>query len=117
MTVRAVGTPAADQPLRPMDITRREVGPHDVRIQIVFCGICHSDLAAINGDLVQAARERTIGQLKSGKLDILVATDVAARGLDDSWLERASKIDKKFAAFAATEGDTSSCWLSVGSSA
>jgi ATP-dependent RNA helicase DeaD len=38
--------------------------------------------AAINGDLVQAQRERTIGQLKSGALDILVATDVAARGLD-----------------------------------
>ena len=38
--------------------------------------------AAINGDLAQAARERTIGQLKSAKLDILVATDVAARGLD-----------------------------------
>jgi ATP-dependent RNA helicase DeaD len=38
--------------------------------------------AAINGDLVQVQRERTIGQLKSGALDILVATDVAARGLD-----------------------------------
>lgn len=38
--------------------------------------------AAINGDLAQAQRERTIGQLKSGKLDVLVATDVAARGLD-----------------------------------
>lgn len=38
--------------------------------------------SAINGDLPQASRERTIGQLKSGKLDILVATDVAARGLD-----------------------------------
>jgi ATP-dependent RNA helicase DeaD len=38
--------------------------------------------AAINGDLAQAQRERTIGQLKSGTLDILVATDVAARGLD-----------------------------------
>ena len=38
--------------------------------------------AAINGDIAQAARERTINQLKSGKLDILVATDVAARGLD-----------------------------------
>ena len=37
---------------------------------------------AINGDLNQAQRERTISQLKSGKLDILVATDVAARGLD-----------------------------------
>ncbi|HTZ44325.1 MAG TPA: DEAD/DEAH box helicase [Jatrophihabitans sp.] len=38
--------------------------------------------AAINGDLVQAQRERTIGQLKSGALDLLVDTDVAARGLD-----------------------------------
>jgi ATP-dependent RNA helicase DeaD len=38
--------------------------------------------AAINGDLAQQQRERTIGQLKSGQLDILVATDVAARGLD-----------------------------------
>jgi ATP-dependent RNA helicase DeaD len=37
--------------------------------------------AAISGDVAQAQRERTINQLKSGKLDILVATDVAARGL------------------------------------
>ncbi|HLR84367.1 MAG TPA: DEAD/DEAH box helicase [Nocardioidaceae bacterium] len=45
--------------------------------------------AAINGDLVQAQRERTIGQLRSGSLDILVATDVAARGLD---VERISHV-------------------------
>ena len=38
--------------------------------------------SAINGDLVQAQRERTIGALRSGALDLLVATDVAARGLD-----------------------------------
>jgi ATP-dependent RNA helicase DeaD len=38
--------------------------------------------AALNGDLQQAQRERTIAQLKSGAVDILVATDVAARGLD-----------------------------------
>ncbi|KAA2285788.1 DEAD/DEAH box helicase [Arenimonas fontis] len=38
--------------------------------------------AAINGDVAQAQRERTIAQLKDGKVDILVATDVAARGLD-----------------------------------
>ncbi len=37
---------------------------------------------AINGDVAQAQRERTIKQLREGKLDILVATDVAARGLD-----------------------------------
>jgi ATP-dependent RNA helicase DeaD len=38
--------------------------------------------AAISGDVQQAQRERTVNQLKAGKLDILVATDVAARGLD-----------------------------------
>jgi ATP-dependent RNA helicase DeaD len=45
--------------------------------------------AAFNGDLVQAQRERTIAQLRSGALDILVATDVAARGLD---VERISHV-------------------------
>jgi len=38
--------------------------------------------AALNGDMNQQTRERTIARLKSGGLDILVATDVAARGLD-----------------------------------
>lgn len=38
--------------------------------------------AAINGDMSQALRERSINNLKTGKLDILIATDVAARGLD-----------------------------------
>ncbi|MFO1408119.1 MAG: DEAD/DEAH box helicase [Steroidobacteraceae bacterium] len=38
--------------------------------------------AALNGDMQQKDRERTIARLKGGQLDILVATDVAARGLD-----------------------------------
>ena len=45
--------------------------------------------AAINGDVAQAQRERTVNQLKAGKLDILVATDVAASGLD---VERISHV-------------------------
>jgi ATP-dependent RNA helicase DeaD len=45
--------------------------------------------AAINGDMAQQQRERTIEQLKNGKIDILVATDVAARGLD---VERLSHV-------------------------
>jgi len=47
------------------------------------------DAAALNGDIPQNQRERTIQQLKKGKLDILVATDVAARGLD---VERISHV-------------------------
>lgn len=38
--------------------------------------------AALNGDMNQALRERTLERLKDGRLDILIATDVAARGLD-----------------------------------
>ncbi|QID17472.1 DEAD/DEAH box helicase [Nitrogeniibacter mangrovi] len=38
--------------------------------------------AALNGDMTQGMRERVIAQLKSGQLDIVVATDVAARGID-----------------------------------
>ncbi len=45
--------------------------------------------AAINGDVAQVQRERTIDQLRDGRLDILVATDVAARGLD---VERISHV-------------------------
>ncbi|MFK4760808.1 DEAD/DEAH box helicase [Microbacterium sp. ZW T5_45] len=45
--------------------------------------------AAINGDVPQVQRERSVNQLKAAKLDILVATDVAARGLD---VERISHV-------------------------
>jgi ATP-dependent RNA helicase DeaD len=45
--------------------------------------------AAINGDIPQAVRERTIAALKDGSIDVLVATDVAARGLD---VERISHV-------------------------
>jgi ATP-dependent RNA helicase DeaD len=39
-------------------------------------------VAALNGDIPQKEREKTVDRLKKGKLDIVVATDVAARGLD-----------------------------------
>ena len=45
--------------------------------------------AALNGDMQQKDRERTVARIKGGQLDILVATDVAARGLD---VERISHV-------------------------
>ena len=45
--------------------------------------------APLNGDIPQQQRERTVTRLKTGKIDILVATDVAARGLD---VERISHV-------------------------
>jgi ATP-dependent RNA helicase DeaD len=46
-------------------------------------------VAPLNGDMQQKERERTVARLKGGQLDILVATDVAARGLD---VERISHV-------------------------
>jgi ATP-dependent RNA helicase DeaD len=46
-------------------------------------------VAALNGDVPQQQRERTVSKLKDGGLDIIVATDVAARGLD---VERVSHV-------------------------
>lgn len=45
--------------------------------------------SALNGDMNQQLRERTIERLKAGKLDIVIATDVAARGID---VERVSHV-------------------------
>ncbi|OZF25677.1 alcohol dehydrogenase [Rhodococcus sp. 14-2496-1d] len=40
----ARGVTGKDQPFAPMEIARRAVGPHDVEIDIAFCGLCHSDV-------------------------------------------------------------------------
>lgn len=50
MTVKAYGAHAGDQPLVSLDITRRDVGAHDVRIDIAYCGVCHSDLHQVRGE-------------------------------------------------------------------
>lgn len=50
MSILAYGAAAADQPLDQLSITRREPGAHDVQIQILFCGICHSDLHQARGE-------------------------------------------------------------------
>ena len=49
-TVKAYGAYAADKPLEPLDIVRREPGAHDVQIDIAFCGVCHSDLHTVRGE-------------------------------------------------------------------
>ena len=49
-TARAVGTFAPDAPLGPLEIERRALGPKDVRIDIKFCGICHSDIHFARGE-------------------------------------------------------------------
>jgi ATP-dependent RNA helicase DeaD len=70
-----------------------EVEPFDALLMFVRTRIATTELAekleargysaaALNGDMAQKLREQTISRLKKGTLDIIVATDVAARGLD-----------------------------------
>ncbi len=46
----AYAAQSADQPLGPVQITRREVGSHDVQIDILYCGVCHTDLHHVRND-------------------------------------------------------------------
>lgn len=50
MTVKAFGTTAADAPLIPMDIKRRDTRDNDVKIDITYCGVCHSDIHTAHND-------------------------------------------------------------------
>jgi len=50
MTVKAYGAHAGDQPLVPLDIHRRDTGPRDIRIDIAYCGVCHSDLHQVRAE-------------------------------------------------------------------
>lgn len=53
-SVKAVDSQAADQPLAIMQIARQDLLPDDVRIEILYCGICHSDLHQIKNDFGMA---------------------------------------------------------------
>lgn len=48
--IKAYGTVAADADLKQLDINRREVTPKDVEIDILYCGVCHSDLHFARND-------------------------------------------------------------------
>lgn len=48
--VKAYGAQRADAPLAPLKIERRAPGPKDVEIEILYCGVCHSDLHTAKND-------------------------------------------------------------------
>jgi alcohol dehydrogenase (NADP+) len=48
--IPAFGARAAKAPLAPMTIERRDLRPNDVEVQILYCGICHSDVHKVNND-------------------------------------------------------------------
>lgn len=66
--------------------TRTKIATEELAAKLSARGFA---VEALNGDIAQQQRERTIARLKSAKIDIVVATDVAARGLD---VERVSHV-------------------------
>jgi len=48
--IKAYGTEAADVPLQQLTINRRKPTPHDVEIEILYCGVCHSDLHTVRNE-------------------------------------------------------------------
>ena len=50
MSTKAYGAHTAETPLEALDIERRQPGPHDVQIDIAFCGVCHSDLHQVRSE-------------------------------------------------------------------
>ncbi|MGI9140005.1 MAG: NAD(P)-dependent alcohol dehydrogenase [Gemmatimonadaceae bacterium] len=50
LTTPAYGAPSKAAPLGPIEIDRREPGPHDVLIDISFCGVCHSDIHQVRDE-------------------------------------------------------------------
>jgi uncharacterized zinc-type alcohol dehydrogenase-like protein len=47
---KAYAAPAAAKPLGPFELDRRGVGPHDILIEIAFCGVCHSDIHQVRDE-------------------------------------------------------------------
>lgn len=50
METKAYGALAGHKPLEPLTILRRRPGPHDVQIDIAYCGVCHSDLHQVRSE-------------------------------------------------------------------
>jgi uncharacterized zinc-type alcohol dehydrogenase-like protein len=49
-SARAYGAASATSPLAPMQIERRTIGPHDVLLDVLYCGVCHSDIHHARGE-------------------------------------------------------------------
>jgi len=80
------------------------------------CWLADVSCRALHGDIAQAQREATLAGFRTGKFSVLVATDVAARGLDISGVELVIQVSRWVNAGGApalpemTRHATLSCW-------
>jgi alcohol dehydrogenase (NADP+) len=67
--VNAYAAYTTGSPLKPFPIERRDPQPSDVQIDILFCGVCHSDLHSVNGDWGQVKSPLVPGHEIVGRID------------------------------------------------
>lgn len=81
-TVKAFGATSATDPLVPMTIERRDLGPRDVRIAIRYAGICHSDIHTIRGEWRPIDYPQVVGHEIVGEVEAIGA-EVTKHALGD----------------------------------
>src|SRR3954465_9170763 len=81
-TAPPAGTLPPEPPLEPLQIERRAIGPNDVRIDIKFCGICHSDIHFARGEWGEIPYPAIPGHEIAGVV-AAVGSDVSAFSVGD----------------------------------
>ncbi|MGP3533958.1 NAD(P)-dependent alcohol dehydrogenase [Microbacterium sp. RD1] len=81
-TVRAFAAPSASDPLEPVTIERRDLGPRDVRIDIAYAGVCHSDIHTVRGEWGPQTYPLTVGHEIVGTI-AAVGAEVASHAVGD----------------------------------
>ncbi len=82
LSVNAYGATSATDPLAPLTIERRDLGPHDVHIDIKYCGICHSDIHDVRGEWGPTEYPLVPGHEIAGVV-AAVGTDVTKHAVGD----------------------------------
>jgi uncharacterized zinc-type alcohol dehydrogenase-like protein len=81
-TARAYAATSPTEPLVATTIERREVGPHDILIDIAYAGVCHSDIHTVRGEWGPIAYPQVVGHEIVGTV-AAVGTDVTRHALGD----------------------------------
>ncbi|MGI9134207.1 MAG: alcohol dehydrogenase catalytic domain-containing protein, partial [Rhodoferax sp.] len=68
LSTKAYGAQSATAPIAPMDISRRVPGPHDVLFDILYCGVCHTDIHMSRGQFPRAIFPMVPGHEVVGKV-------------------------------------------------
>ena len=82
LTVNAYAATSPTEPLVPTTITRRDVGPTDVLIEIAYAGVCHSDIHTVRGDWGPITYPQVVGHEVAGTV-VEVGPDVTKHAVGD----------------------------------